>query len=115
MTERKICLYTYWEEKKSNEHYLLAHEIAQIFNIFSMSGKPHTILVGALLRDYIQSHGLKQYYYCSRQKMLPVFPQEVYSPAINILSQANNTITICNKNYKFKKGEMFECKNYISI
>lgn len=79
-----IAINTYFKLVKDKEHYLLAKEIAQVFNIKSLSGKYHSQLVSAILKQYIKDKDLEEFYCFSptKQKFYNVYPKSIYILAI---------------------------------
>lgn len=63
--------YTYYVPVTSDEHYLYASELAEMFGIYTVNGRPHTQLVSAYLTSlelfeqaaplfYPAKHGLRR-------------------------------------------------------
>lgn len=63
--------YTYYVPVASDEHYLYASELAEMFGIYTVNGRPHTQLVSAYLTSlelfeqsaplfYATKHGLRR-------------------------------------------------------
>ena len=63
--------YTYYVPVTSDEHYLYASELAEMFGIYTVTGRPHTQLVSAYLTSlelfeqaaplfYPTKHGLRR-------------------------------------------------------
>lgn len=63
--------YTYYVPVTSDEHYLYASELAEMFGIYTVNGRPHTQLVSAYLTSlelfeqaaplfYPTKHGLRR-------------------------------------------------------
>lgn len=108
-------MYTYYKAVKTEEHMLYPTEIAELAGLYSLSGKPATMLVSAILSEYISNiEGYEQYYYLIKGgKQNKVYPKNVYVPAIvNFLSKLINQYgeempleiqkRVGDKNYNFK-------------
>lgn len=107
-------MYKYYKEIILEEHMLYPTEIAQIAGLTSVSGKPASLLVSAILQDYIKTlDNYEQYYYIVGNRRNKVYPIEVYTPAIlnflqSIVEEYGDILpnkikrTVNNKVYTFK-------------
>lgn len=99
-------MYNYYMKFKSEEHMLFAREIAELYRIYSTSGKPHSSLIRAILSDYIYET-FQEYnpmYYITKSGPVEVFPAAIYQEAINrfVNKQENNIYaSLSGTKYKF--------------
>lgn len=75
-------MYKYYEEVIREEHYLLAKEIATLYNIQTKTGKPAYNFISSYLQLYMKQNNLKQLYYYTKNGMAKVYPREIYHKVI---------------------------------
>lgn len=107
-------MHTYYKEIKIEEHMLYPSEIAQIAGLYSLSDKPATLLVSAILQEHIKTlDNYEQYYYVTKNNKNKVYSMEVYKPAMlnffkSLIEEYGDSLpdkiqrNINNKNYSFK-------------
>lgn len=91
-------MYQYYRQVQITEHCLRAEEIAGIFGIFTTSGKPHAMLMGALLKE----KEAPIYFYESSKGLLKGYMFNDYYPvAIQFLQEngARKSVCIGGKNF----------------
>lgn len=104
-------MYEYYLKVVSNEHMLYLNELAELYDLYSLSGKPHIKLLKAIILDYLQENCIEYYpiFYNSKNGLKEVFSHEVYMPAIerfNSLHKDGVYISCNNKfNFKRRRGE----------
>lgn len=72
--------YKYYMEVNSHEHMLNAYEIAKLFNIKTLTGKPHNRLVARMLSEYNKKYEDPKLYYQTKTGLMRVWPSSVYRP-----------------------------------
>nr|DAV25184.1 MAG TPA: hypothetical protein [Caudoviricetes sp.] len=99
-------MYKFYLEIKTEEHMLYPKEIAEAFGLYSMNGKPHSILIKAIILDYLESKQIEYtpIFYNSRNGLKEVFSAKYYMPALQLhLSKANhNNVYISQNGKKYK-------------
>lgn len=76
--------YTYFKPVIKREHLLFAGEIAQMYNIKTRTNKFADTFVSAYLQDIAsKTEGYEQLFYYTRHGMIKVYPEYLYSQAIN--------------------------------
>ena len=95
--------YTYYLQVFSDEHMLFASEIAELYQVYSSSGKPHHKLIKTVILDYIINNNLNYMpiFYETKNGLREVFPREYYEPALISLLTNSKSVYISNKNKKF--------------
>lgn len=102
-------MYQYYRPVQITEHCLRAEEIAGIFGIFTTSGKPHAMLMGALLKEKEAA----VYYYESSKGLLKGYLFSDYYPiAIAFMQEHANQkqANIGNKSFKMQLAPKYWCK-----
>ena len=72
--------YKYYMEVNSHEHMLNAYEIAKLFNIKTLTGKPHNRLVARMLSEYNKKYNDPKLYYQTKTGLMRVWPSSIYRP-----------------------------------
>lgn len=82
--------YKYYMEVTSHEHMLNAYEIAKLYNINTLTGKPHNRLVARMLTEYNKKYGdPKLYYKTAKGDLMRVWPKYVYESIFNKFLEEN--------------------------
>ncbi len=77
-------MFEYYTPVYSEEHCLYISEIAELYGIYSLAGKPHIKLVKALIDDYIKTQ--KRYnhiFYETSRGLRECYPFTIYDPSIS--------------------------------
>lgn len=81
-------MYQYFVPVCSEEHYLNKTEIASLYGLYSVSGKPHNRVISALFNMYLID---QQFYYLTAMgNMMEVFPKSYYEPIMTQFLQKLN-------------------------
>lgn len=101
-------MYAYYKRVVDAEHYLLQKEIAEISGFVSGNNNPHTQLVGAALKNYVEVNKLESFFYFSTayKSLLNVYPKSIYKPVLEMLYEkigdnAKGSIEIAGKKYSY--------------
>lgn len=80
-------MYKYYKQVFDSEHYLLQKEVAAISGFVSTGNNPHTQMIGAALKEYVENHKVDSmlYYSTLHKAMLNVYPRIVYQPVLEEL------------------------------
>lgn len=93
-------MYEYIKGKKieCDEHMLSASEIATMYGIQTESKQPHSLMVSAILREYVRKTNLNiaEYYYQHSRGCMRVYPELLWKPAMSEFMYYNN-LDIDNK------------------
>jgi hypothetical protein len=81
---------------ENEEHMLFAKEIAEVYHLYSLQGKPNGLLVKHILKDNLCSF-LPEYYYPYSNGVARVYPKMHYH---KILSEFISNICIGNGIYQ---------------
>lgn len=102
-------MYEYYLKVISNEHMLYLNELAELYNIYSLSNKPHTKLLKAIILDYLDYNHLSYcpVFYNTKNGLKEVFSKDIYEPAIEKFKKLYiNGVYISNNNkFNFRIGE----------
>ena len=98
--------YKYYMEVHSYEHMLNAYEIAKLYNIKTLTDKPHNRLVARMLSEYNKKYNDPKLYYQTKTGLMRVWPKSVYEKVFNefINTHEHNTeltIEFSNKTHYF--------------
>ena len=69
-----------------SEHMLFAKEIAYMYGLETLNGKPNALLVKHILKDNLDS-SLPEYYYPYSNGVARVYPKEHYQKILEALNQ----------------------------
>ena len=88
-------MYEYIKGNKiqSNEHMLSASEIATMYGIQTEKGKPHSLMITAILKEYVNKTNLNvaEYYYPHGKGCMRVYPELLWKPAMSNFMYYNDT------------------------
>lgn len=80
-------MYEYIKGKKveCEEHMLSASEIAMIYGIQTENKQPHSLMIAAILREYVRKTNLNvaEYYYQHSRGCMRVYPKLLWEPAMS--------------------------------
>lgn len=87
-------MYEYIKGKKieCEEHMLSASEIATMYGIQTENRQPHSLMVAAILREYVNKTNLNiaEYYYPHSRGCMRVYPEILWKPAMSEFIYYNN-------------------------
>ena len=103
-------MFNYYIQVNSEEHMLYANEIARLYKINTIEGKPHKNFVSKYLEWYADNYisDYYQLYYQTRYGLTKVYPQSLYQPAMKLLIDTQKdkisivTLNVYDKSYKVK-------------
>lgn len=79
-------MYEYIKGKKvqCDEHMLSASEIANMYGIMTENNQPHSLMISAILREYVNKTNLNiaEYYYQHSRGCMRVYPALLWKPAM---------------------------------
>ena len=82
--------YKYYMEVNSYEHMLNAFEIAKLYDLQTLTGKPHNRLVARILSEHHKKFGdPKMYYKTAKGDLMRVWPEYVYKPIFDKFIKEN--------------------------
>lgn len=102
-------MYQYYHKIEITEHCLRAEEIAGIFGIHTVSGKPHAMLMGALLKE---KEATVYYYESSKGLLKGYLFSEYYPIAIEFMKEHANQkqAAIGGKSFKMQLSPKYWSK-----
>lgn len=110
-------MYEYIKGKKieCEEHMLSASEIATMYGIQTENKQPHSLMIAAILREYISKTNLNiaEYYYPHSKGCMRVYPELLWKPAMSEFEYYND-LDINNQDIKIYKND-FEKKKFSYI
>ena len=110
-------MYEYIKGKKveCEEHMLSASEIATMYGIQTESKQPHSLMIAAILREYVRKTNLNvaEYYYPHSKGCMRVYPELLWKPAMSEFMYYNN-LDVDDKQSKIYKID-FEKKKFIYV
>ena len=87
-------MYEYIKGKKiqEEEHMLSASEIATMYGIQTENKQPHSLMIAAILREYVNKTNLNiaEYYYPHSKGCMRVYPELLWKPAMSDFIYYNN-------------------------
>ena len=87
-------MYEYIKGKKiqEEEHMLSASEIATMYGIQTENKQPHSLMIAAILREYVNKTNLNiaEYYYPHSKGCMRVYPELLWKPAMSDFMYYNN-------------------------
>lgn len=87
-------MYEYIKGKKiqTEEHMLSASEIAVMYGIQTENKQPHSLMIAAILREYVNKTNLNiaEYYYPHSKGCMRVYPKLLWKPAMSDFMYYNN-------------------------
>ena len=103
--------YKYYMEVNSYEHMLNAYEIAKLYNLKTLTGKPHNRLTARLLSEYNKKYNDPKLYYQTKTGLMRVWPKSVYEKVIGDFVKEHDhntelTIEFSNKSHYCVIGEI---------
>lgn len=78
-------MYKYWTPVLLEEHCLLKKDIAQLWGLKALSGKPHLMMTGTFMDWYCREFKPRPLYYSSEHGMLAVYPRQTANSALKVL------------------------------
>lgn len=111
-------MYEYIKGKKieCKEHMLSASEIATIYGIQTENKQPHSLMIAAILREYVRKTNLNiaEYYYPHSKGCMRVYPELLWEPAISEFMYYNISDDNDIQQVKIYKVD-FEKKKFVYI
>ncbi len=103
--------YTYYMEVNSYEHMLNAYEIAKLYNLKTLTGKPHNRLAARLLSEYNKKYNDPKLYYQTKTGLMRVWSASIYRPIFDKFLEEHEhntelTIEFTNKSHYCVIGEV---------
>ena len=111
-------MYEYIKGKKveCEEHMLSASEIATIYGIQTENNQPHSLMIAAILRQYVANSNLNiaEYYYPHSRGCMRVYPELLWKPAMSDFIYYNDLDVDNNQQTRIYKVDS-EKKKFIYI
>ena len=111
-------MYEYIKGKKieCEEHMLSASEIASMYGIQTENKQPHSLMIAAILRDYVRKTNLNiaEYYYSHNRGCMRVYPELLWKPAMSEFIYYNDLDVDNNQQTKVYKIDS-EKKKFVYI
>lgn len=89
----------YYKKVEIKEHMLYARELAEIFGIFSKTGKPAIAFVSHFLKQAMDKYNYEQYYYYTKDGLKKVYPASIYLLAFKYLKEMIPNLDKDNKGF----------------
>lgn len=111
-------MYEYIKGKKieCEEHMLSAFEIAVMFGIQTENKQPHSLMIAAILREYVNKTNLNvaEYYYPHSKGCMRVYPELLWKPAMSEFIYYNDLDVDNNQQPKIYKVDS-EKKKFVYV
>lgn len=111
-------MYEYIKGKKIDceEHMLSASEIATMYGIQTENKQPHSLMIAAILREYVSKSNLNiaEYYYPHSRGCMRVYPEILWKPAMSEFMYYNDLDVDNNKNSRIYKVDS-EKKKFVYV
>ena len=111
-------MYEYIKGKKieCEEHMLSASEIASMYGILTENKQPHSLMIAAILREYVRKTNLNiaEYYYPHSKGCMRVYPELLWKPAMSEFAYYNDLDVDNNQQAKVYKID-FEKKKFTYV
>lgn len=111
-------MYEYIKGKKiqTEEHMLSASEIAVMYGIQTENKQPHSLMIAAILREYVNKTNLNiaEYYYPHSKGCMRVYPELLWKPAMSDFMYYNNLDINNDKKSRVYKVSS-EKKNFVYV
>ena len=110
-------MYEYIKGKKIqlDEHMLSASEIATMYGILTENKQPHSLMISAILREYIRKTNLNvaEYYYPHSKGCMRVYPELLWKPAMTDFTYYHFDVDSANEPKIYKVSA--EMKNFVYL
>lgn len=111
-------MYEYIKGKKveCEEHMLSASEIATMYGIQTENKQPHSLMIAAILRQYVSKSNLNiaEYYYPHNRGCMRVYPELLWKPAMSEFMYYNDLDVDNNQQTRIYKIDS-EKKKFVYI
>ena len=97
-------MYKYYYGFESDEHMFFAKEIAEGFGVFTINNNPHSLLIKAMIVDFLLESNIKYkaIFFETKNGLREVFMKEHYIGAyLRFKERCSNGIYISNNNKKY--------------